>query len=662
MALLMSALTPAQVADEHGGLTYALEDMQDDGASEANDELAESLAEIEENPINLNDPDYDALSAMPAVSPLMVRSIARKVLTGGFADVSELYGLPGFDSLAVARLMPYVYVGGYDHRITGRRRLRVHGKSLLRVQTSLPRAVGYRAATDTTEAAFKGGPYKVLLKQEFTANKRLRCGLLFENDAGEPMFSRYYPTTDFVSGFVNYKPRNSWLKQVILGNYSARFGQGLGLWTGFAVDFSSMQTSVTRCFNGIAPNFSAAESGYLRGLAARARWGSLTAVAFASSTKGDATLADDTLTLRMQSISATGYHRTASELSKRHSLRQQLYGAYARYSHEKVAAGCGVNHWHSGIPLAEPDKPYKKFYPTGSDLTTLSADYVFYDRPLSMSGEVAWQSGGGYAVLQNFDFLLPRDVCLTLSYRNYGRKYFSVYQNSFSRSSQPGGEEGLYAALSLSPVPRLSLLGSVNVYRYRWMRYQVPAPSTGSVMRLHATCTVSAASELRFRFKYDRNERQPIGGGSALVEHSRKSYKLVWQSVFDYVTIRSTLDLTSYDAGRFHSNGFMISQNVRYRLPRFTIDWVISHFDTDDYYSRIYSFLPDVLYSFSIPSFQNRGIAGLMNVSYKPLDSLTLGLRVHHVRYSDRSVISSGHTQVNSSHTTELKLQARYRF
>ena len=87
----------------------------------------------------------------------------------------------------------------------------------------------------------------------------------------------------------------------------------------------------------------------------------------------------------------------------------------------------------------------------------------------------------------------------------------------------------------------------------------------------------------------------------------------------------------------------------------------LTHFDTDDYYSRIYTWEPDVLYAFSIPAFTGRGLRFLFNMAYRPTSKIQFWFRLGNTFMPNVEKIGSGYNAVTGKNLTGIKFQARIR-
>ncbi len=88
----------------------------------------------------------------------------------------------------------------------------------------------------------------------------------------------------------------------------------------------------------------------------------------------------------------------------------------------------------------------------------------------------------------------------------------------------------------------------------------------------------------------------------------------------------------------------------------------LQYFETDDYNSRIYAYENDVLYSFSIPAFFDKGVRYYFNVNYDLNRKLSLWVRFAQIIYEEKTIIGSGLDEIESNRRTQLKLQLRYVF
>jgi len=85
-------------------------------------------------------------------------------------------------------------------------------------------------------------------------------------------------------------------------------------------------------------------------------------------------------------------------------------------------------------------------------------------------------------------------------------------------------------------------------------------------------------------------------------------------------------------------------------------------FDTDSYNSRIYAYENDVLYTFTIPAYYNRGTRTYLTLRYKIKKGIDIWLRYGLTYYDNLNVISSGLEEIQGNHKSEIKAQIRFKF
>lgn len=673
MVILLMVVSFPLIAQEQARafIVGLLEQMAQDQESSLveDDDLINRLLEIYEQPIDINSATREQLEELAFLSDFQIENLLAHIyINGPVEQIYELLAVKGFSPEDVQLLLPFIRIG-VPHAVT-LPKYRMGGATLLRVQSSFPRSVGYQPKNDSVGAPYLGLPYKIFHKSEVKVGS-WHGGYLLESDAGEPMFGHGIPTLDFISGFLIYQPARGLVSKVVMGDYSARFGQGLGLWTGFSMGLSSEATSLRKRPTGLTRYHSSGESSFLRGVAVDLKRGSHTLSLFGSYRSIDASLLSvDTLGIAaVSSLRNTGLHRTKGEIAGRGAVDEALWGTYYQYGGQLFRAGAGAAAWTISRPLTTSSDLYRLFYLQGRELNTIFADYRLFLSKVHLYGEVTLQNFGSPALMQGCDFRPGGGVDLTLAYRYFDRGYMALFQNPYARSASPGGEQGLYVAIRLQPMGQVTITTSLNYYRYSWLRYRVSSPSTGFDYRLLSRYSVDRSNSLVFRYRYSRQEQDRLSSNTTareLTDHRKHSGRLQWQNQgSDLLAFQTVIELTHFSENQgLSSSGYWFSQDVKVVFPAMNLSLLgrLAHFDTDDYYSRIYVYEPDVLYAFSVPARSGNGVLGLLNVGWKITRDLQCWGRILFVHRRDSQTIGSGYEMVKSASETELKLQLRYRF
>ncbi len=97
-------------------------------------------------------------------------------------------------------------------------------------------------------------------------------------------------------------------------------------------------------------------------------------------------------------------------------------------------------------------------------------------------------------------------------------------------------------------------------------------------------------------------------------------------------------------------------------LKPYGINVRMQYFETDGYNSRLYAYENDVLYSFSIPVFYDKGYRYYLNANIDINKKITLWLKLSQYFYPDKNTVGSSLDLINKAHRSEIKFQALYKF
>src|SRR5690554_7953171 len=106
----------------------------------------------------------------------------------------------------------------------------------------------------------------------------------------------------------------------------------------------------------------------------------------------------------------TGYHRTTSELERKNSLMELIYGANFKYEIRGFQIGITAVQQAYDAHYQRSDQLMNKYQFAGKELLNLSADYSYIFRNVSLYGEVA-QSKIGRASCRDRVYMRGAEVC-----------------------------------------------------------------------------------------------------------------------------------------------------------------------------------------------------------------------------------------------------------
>ena len=110
--------------------------------------------------------------------------------------------------------------------------------------------------------------------------------------------------------------------------------------------------------------------------------------------------------------------------------------------------------------------------------------------------------------------------------------------------------------------------------------------------------------------------------------------------------------------------GFVIYQDVLFKPIDFPLSFTtrLALFDTDGFAARYYSYENNLLYTFSIPPYYNKGSRWYINLRYRGIRNVTLECRIAQTFWSNQDTFGSALEEINGQTRTEVAAQVKYRF
>ena len=481
--------------------------------------LYEQLMELSEDPIAINTASMEDLDRLIILSDYQKGSLYRYIQTHG--PILSMYEIPyifGFDIASAELLEPFIRLDVIPGRNASPLRSPLkYGRHQLffRMQSVLEPQLGYQGRTDSlmnqpNHSKYLGSPLKIYTRYGYSDQDRLRFGWTMEKDQGEPFFGKVRPYGfDFYSAFLQVG--RIWkIKNLIIGDYAPRFGQGLTLWSGPGYGRSSEVLMVEKRRNEIRKYSSTNENQYFRGLATTLDFGLPEVSVFLSSKKIDArVLETDSLSgkpLLAGPPQELGVHATPSQLANRRTLHEWLYGLNISFRKNQLHLGSTALGYSYDIPVVPGDRPYELYDFSGRTGYKLGFDYKYVFHAGTLYGEASHSLNGGWALIQGGTFMLREGLEVSLVYRNYGRKFQPIYSQAFGASSSPVNEKGCYAGIQLEPVRFWRLSAYADIFSFPWLKYRVDAPSNGQAYFFEARFT--PADHLSMHWQARHTSRQ----------------------------------------------------------------------------------------------------------------------------------------------------------
>jgi hypothetical protein len=610
---------------------------------------------------DLNKVSREQLQAMHLFDPLRIEQLlAYRELLGPFLYVQELQAVPGWELDDIRMLLRFVHLGGDLNA----RSVPVW-KGLYAGNNQLLLRYG-RAFPDNLPGTAEGLPNAWGLRFRHRADHRVSWGVTAENDPGEAFFrGSNAGGFDFYSGHVFVRDISRRIQGIALGDFTARFGQGLLLQSGFAPGKSAESISVMRGGPTLAPYASFGEAYFLRGGAVACKPGKhWEAVLLLGTRRRDATVSGSLDSTEQGSFSAfrfSGLHRTPSERAQERNIRETVLGLSAK---RVFAAG------HIGLqslsirydqPLVPPPQPHRLYALKGRQLDAASVDYRWAHRGYVFFGETAVSIRGGWSTINGVLFTPERRITLALLQRHFSARYASVYAHPFAETSGAQNERGFYLGADIRPVKKWQINLYSDVWKHPWLRSGAQGSSTGADHLLRVWWKPARHVSVYALWQHAAKESDsPNDWSGGLHAVSRQRLRLhASYRMPGGIELRSRLEnIRASSSALGRSSGILLFQEAVIKPLGSRVYGTIRYlvFDTDTYDARVYAFENDLFAALSIPAFSGQGTRYFINLHARMAPGLRLEARFEQT-LQQRTVTSSGRTGRQSAFKIQLNHQ-----
>ena len=645
------------------------------------DALYDDLISLSLTPLNINTADYADLAGLYMITDFQIQSLLQyRREFGDFKSLSELLFVPGFDQALMAMMEPFVSVEVSDavDRLNIKNAL-TYGRHqfFLRTQRVLETQEGYAYASDSLltarpNARYLGSPLRYYSRYGYNYRNQLRFGFTAEKDPGEEFFSGSNPYGfDYYSGYLQVNDAG-FIKTIVIGDFQARFGQGLALWSGFSFSKSPMAINIKKTPMGISKYSSTDENRFFRGAAVTASLTENADFTFFYSLKNiDANLADtDSLVEDVPQISAlqaTGMHATPATVADEDAIREQFIGGNLTYNALNFRTGLTVSYQKINAEFEPDNNPADKFSSPGNENLNLGIDYHFLMKGVSFFGEAALSGNGSMALISGMHYRFNPQIAVAALYRNYSRQYYTPVGAGFGERAATNNEKGFYTGLELVPIKNMKVSAYFDVFKFPWLKFRTNAPSMGMDYLVQADYAFSKKFRLYTRYKKEIKEENAAietSGIDYLAERFKTHYRIHYNyQAFDWLSIGNRVEISHYEKEQEKQKGMLLYQDIKlHPLPLLDITLRYALFDTEGFESRIYTYEHNVLYSFSIPALFDEGSRFYMLVKYSPLPYLDLWARYAVTSYTQKKEISSGLNRIAGNKRSDISVQVRLKF
>ncbi|MBG0858300.1 MAG: hypothetical protein IQL11_02270 [Bacteroidales bacterium] len=616
-------IRPAYCQDESLSqiiMTIIEEFAADESDPEATAIFIEQLHELSENPVKINSGDEDEISRLFFLNDFQVKAIADYIkTTGELVSKYEIANIPGFDRQTAELILPFVFIE--DNSV-------ISLPSPVWRNTLLTNFIIRPGENDTS---YLGSPAKVLSKYRFTAG-HFSGGITAEKDQGERLLDGKPPLTDFISGYLSYTG-SRFLKRIILGDFGACFGQGININTGIHTGLSLTAPGYMQGRNETKPYTSTDENNYLRGGAAEFTFRDLGISLFFSRSRIDATpgIREDTSDFTVTGFYKTGLHNTSSLLMKKDIVTETSMGANVTYDFGFLRAGVL---WSAGSfvpPVSlQSGNPEDLFDFSGKTCNIYSFYYNSQFRKVLSYGEISFNNLRNLAMAQGITAKLSDRLAVNFLYRYYAPGFHTFHGRGPGSGSNTCNEKAMLGNFTFEAAKHLFVSAGAEIRNFPWLRYRISCPSMARKyeIRMKYIPSENLTFDCSFTSRFsmlDSNESQGINGLSGtsdrLFRFSAKyspGENLVLSSAVNYMI-----------SGHDDSRGMLMRQDIVYRLRQAPLTLWIRYciFNTGSWYTRLYTYENDLLYSYNVPALSGDGCRSYAMVKWEIGDMADLRVK-----------------------------------
>lgn len=670
---LLMARQPLSAQDSGIQKTFEsiIESVVDDLEENEDVDFAPILEDLEyyyENPLNINTATESELKKLHLLNSFQIKQLLDyRYRSGTILSVYELNALEGFGRETLEKIEPFLSFKP-EFRPTKAPPMKYARQQLfLRATRVVQEQKGF-VGEGNSLPVYEGNPFRYYTRYKFNLGQKTEAGFTAEKDPGEAFFKGSNKQGfDYYSVYFSQN-LNSFVKNITVGDFLVRSGQGLVLWQGFASGKSADVLNVDKNPPGASRYHSTDENRFFRGISSGFSFDNFDLTVFVSHKKVDANFesaGEAGLESNFSSLQTSGYHRTESEISDKKSITETSAGAVFTFEKNRLKLGASFLCQNFNHLFIRDDELYNLFRFSGETNANAGLDYFYSAGKYIFFGEAALSKSGGKAFLQGLRANLHDQVALSFLFRHFDKNYHSLTGCAFSESSGNINETGFYSGVVVYPAKHLRLSGYTDFYWFPWLTYSSIAPSKGADVFLQASYSLSNKTRMHLRFKNERKEVK-TEESSKYINTEMTTLSLRFNFEYDLspgFQLKSRLEYSNYRK-MGNEKGFMLYQDLIYSSKKWPVNlqFRVAWFNTDSYNTRIYSYENDLLYNYSMPVYYGKGFRFYLNVKYSVSDNLDFWLKLSESLYPGAESVGSGQNEVAGESLTEVKIQCRYNF
>jgi Helix-hairpin-helix motif len=619
----------------------------------------ENLYTLYQDPLDINKAtDADLRNLLFLKDKDIANILKHRTRFGDFISLYELQAVENLEPATIQLLLPFVKIKASikDLKIRNLRANASETYLVLRTEQTVEKSKGF------SEEKYVGSRQKYYSRFRMNHPKDFSLGFISEKDAGEKSLLDYYLF------HIQVQNKGS-LKNLVIGDFTSQFGQGMIFSAGFAPGKSSEPIYSTRRSNlGIKPYNSLVETGSMRGVALTYAFKNINITPMVGLNKRDGNLREalDDLDQAFSAFATTGLHRTQSEIDKKKNIEEQNLGLNITYKKDHISLGFSGLETKYDKVAQRSDYAYNQFEFSGKKNFIFGPNINMNWQNFTFFGEAARSSSGGGAYMMGWVSALGSKLEWATNFRNYAQDFHSFYGSSFSEGSRTINEKGIYNGLKYIPKKGLEFSAYYDTFRFPWLKYRINAPSSGDDYQIRVDFKPSRIAKYYVLLHHEQKQRNTSLTNvnvRYLVDVNRNVLNMGGDYTYQkWLKIQSKIQLNSFKTSESNlKHGYAFIQDLEAKIKYSSIKGRVAYFKTDSYDNRVYAYENDVLYAVSFPAYYGRGMRYYLIGKFPINNNLDAWVRWANTKVYERENIGSGNDAVGNT-KNDIKIQLKYSF
>ena len=646
----------AQISPIEQAVEYLVEFAQTENEDIDLVQIAEQLSYLQGNPVPINSATADELLEIPLLNSFLAFNLLEyRNRSGRILSLYQLADVKGFSPRLIKILAPFV-------TLETERQTKIFPTHFTH-QLAVRYRQLFQESRGFAEGSYAGDRSENYLRYRLQGQGKLFAGLTAQRDPGENWLTQQN-TPEFLSMHLEYRGTKT-IKNIVVGDFSAEFGQGLTLWNSLAFNKSADALNIVRFGRGLRHYTGTDENRFLRGAGTTLRFGQVEVMAFYSLNRADANVVSIDSTSAATSLQTSGLHRTASEIEDRHSQQIQIVGTHIEWRPTRLRLGFSAINTQFKYALLPNDRPENSQRFAGSELFHTSLDWKYLYGRMFFFGEAGYEwLNQRSAVTTGVQIQAADALQYVVQYRLLQTGWYAPFIAPFSETGRDG-EQGMYIGVNWQLPKNLRLAMFADFFQYLWLRSTLNRPGNGSDYMAQLNYQpYNFSAYLRVRYQI----RPETLAGTETIREAADTKRLSIRGhtnipVTEKLNLQLRAEWVQYTHDQRFENGLLSFVGFGWRMAekwQFKARYTI--FDTKSYASAIWAYEDDVPYSYTVPAYFYGGTKWYAVVSWQALQQLELWLRISDAWLPEQTTLGSGLDQLPTNRRTEIKVMARMNF